>query len=161
MKKEKFSPKIGEATPPQTVGIYLDEGAKLPTQAYEHDAGHDLYAVEDCIVSPGKMVEVNTGVHLALPPTMYAQVCARSSYGMRGLIVHPGVIDPGYTGNISVFVMYAATPETARTREPYIIKKGDKIAQLVFHNVLHVKLTRISSLPKTERGARATGSSGK
>lgn len=160
-KKETFSPKIGGVVPPQTVGVYLDEGAKLPTQAYTNDAGHDLYAIEDCVVSPGKMVEINTGVHLALPSTMYAQICARSSYGMKGLTVHPGVIDPGYTGHISVFVMYAATPETARTREPYTIKKGDKIAQVVFHNVLNVKLSQISTLPKTERGSRGTGSSGK
>jgi len=146
------------------VGVYLEEGGVMPTRAYVNDVGYDLYAMEEVTVLPGTLVEVKTGVHLALPPNVFAQVNTRSSYGKAGLYIHHGVIDPGYTGEVSLWVMGVAdkVQETgAINKEPFTIDKGSKVAQLLFHKALTPTLVQIDELPVTERGDKGHGSSGK
>ena len=147
------------------VGIYLDnEDAKMPTRAYTHDVGYDLYAIEDMDVLPGTYATIKTGVHLALPEGMFAQINTRSSYGKRGLYVHHGVIDPGFTGEITLWVMnIAAKVEDTGTirKETFTILKGDKIAQILFHKAETPSLKKINKLPTTDRGDKGHGSSGR
>jgi len=149
----------------KSVGIYLDHvDAKIPTCAYANDVGYDLYAVEDVNVPVGCVCEVQTGICLALPAEIFAQINARSSYGKRGILLHHGVLDPGYTGCISVWVMNLAKPvdiNGVQSIAPFIIKKGDKIGQLLFHKVECVNIKQISKLPQTERGDKGHGSSGR
>ena len=148
-----------------SIGIYLNHpDAKMPTKAYEYDVGYDLYAIEDATVYVGSVKLIHTGVHLAMPKNIFAQVNTRSSYGKQGILLHHGVIDPGYTGEISVWVMnLAGTTEqnTFGVNRPFIIKKGDKIGQLLFHKAEHVDIEQISKLPKTKRGDKGYGSSGR
>ena len=147
------------------VGIYLNhEDALVPTNAYGDDVGYDLYAIEDVEIPAGSFVTVRTGVHLVLPKGMFAQVNTRSSYGKQGLFVHHGVIDPGYTGELTLWVMNIANEvmDTGMVRkETFIIEKGNKIGQILFHKAETPKLKVVKTLPKTERGDKGHGSSGK
>jgi len=141
------------------VGVYLDnDDVKIPDNAYKDDIGYDLYAIEDVEIPYGLMREVHTGVHLSLPKGLFAQINTRSSYGKKGMYVHHGVIDPGFTGELTLFVFNISTQE--KIKEPFTIKKGDKVAQLLFHRAEYVKINRVNSLPKTERGENRIGSSG-
>jgi len=147
-----------------TVGIYLSTGdAILPDTAYVGDVGYDLYAIEHITIQPGDVQLVRTGVHLAMPDGIFAQVNTRSSYGKRGMFVHHGVIDSGYTGEVSVWVMAIANPQNTgwRIARPFEVKKGDKIGQLLFHKAERVNIKQITELPQTERGDKGYGSSGR
>jgi len=146
------------------VGIFLDEGAQPPTCAYGNDVGYDLYALEDVEVQAGTHMTVRTGVHLALPSGMFAQINTRSSYGKHGMFVHHGVIDPGYTGEITVWVMNIANEVLHNgmiKKETFTIEKGDRVAQILFHKAETPDLKIIDELPDTERGDKGHGSSGK
>ncbi len=147
------------------IGIYLaDEDAIMPTRSYNHDVGYDLYSLEDVEIEPGTIRFVQTGVCLALPSNMFAQINTRSSYGKQGLYVHHGVIDPGYTGDLKIMIMNIAAivEDTGMVKkETYSIKKRDKIAQILFHKAETPELVLITSLPETERGGKGCGSSGK
>jgi dUTP pyrophosphatase len=147
------------------VGIYLEApNAQLPTCAYDGDVGYDLYAIEDVIVPVGCIKCVRTGVHLAMPKNIFAQINTRSSWGKQGVLLHHGVIDSGYTGPIEVWVMNLAKSVDDKGLQlvtPFIIKKGDKIGQLLFHKAERVNIVQISELPKTERGEKGCGSSGR
>ena len=148
-----------------TVGVYLSEDvAVLPTTAYEDDVGYDLYATEDITVPVGCVCLVHTGVHLAMPENIYVQVNTRSSYGKQGILLHHGVVDSGYTGEVSIWVMNLAKPVDDKGLQlvaPFVIKKGDKIGQLLFHKAERVNIKQISELPKTERGGKGCGSTGR
>ena len=149
----------------KTVGIYSSNSvAKTPTLAYKNDVGYDLYAVDDYEILPGEMVEVHTGIHLVMPPDLFAQINTRSSFGKSGLIVHHGVIDSGYTGPLTLWIsnFIAIRDENgALRRTPYYIKKGDRVAQLLFHTAERPVLESLDTLPTTERGKKGYGSSGK
>ncbi len=148
-----------------TVGVYLFDGAtSLPKLVHTSDVGYDICAIEDVTIDPGSVQLVRTGVCLAMPKNIFVQVCTRSSHGKQGIIVHHGVIDSGYTGEISIWVMNLARPVNAQGMQlikPFIIKKGDKIGQLLFHKAERVNINQISELPETERGDKGHGSSGR
>lgn len=149
----------------ETVGVYLSKDtAVLPCLAYTGDVGYDLYAIEDVTVPVGCVCLVRTGVHLAMPEGIFVQINTRSSYGKQGILLHHGVVDSGYTGEIIIFVMNLAKPVNHQGLQlvaPFTIKKGDKIGQLVFHKAERVNIDQISELPKTERGDNGCGSSGR
>ena len=148
----------------QKVGICLfHEDAKIPTQACEDDVGYDLYSIEDVEVPFGEVATVRTGVHLEIPKGYFVQVNTRSSYGKYGKIVHHGVIDPGYTGEITLWVMNLAATRDVREvteRKSFTIPKGAKVAQLLFHKAEYVKFEIVNNLSETERGDKHAGSSG-
>lgn len=150
---------------PNFVGIYLSHtDAKIPTRAYADDVGYDLYAVEDVTIPVGCVCGVPVGICLALPTETFAQINARSNYGKQGILLHHGVLDPGYIGEISIWVMNLAKPidhQGLQLIAPFVIKKGDKIGQLLFHKAERVDIKQISELPKTERGDKGHGSSGR
>ena len=150
---------------PDLVGIYLShKDAVLPNLAYADDVGYDLYAIEDVTVPVGCVCLVKTGVHLSMPENIFAQINTRSSYGKQGILLHYGVIDSGYTGEISVWVMNLARPvddQGLQITAPFVIEKGDKIGQLLFHKAERVNMKQISELPETERGDKGHGSSGR
>ena len=150
---------------PNLIGIYLShKDAVLPDLAYADDVGYDIRAIEDVTVPVGCVCLVRTGVHLAMPKDIFVQVNTRSSYGKQGIILHHGVIDSGYTGEISIFVMNLARPvdhQGLQLVKPFTIKKGDKIGQLLFHKAERVNIKQISELPETERGNKGHGSSGR
>jgi len=147
------------------VGVYLsEETSVLPNLTYSSDVGYDLYAIEEVVVPMGCVCFVRTGVHLAMPENIFAQVNTRSSYGKQGVFLHHGVIDSGYTGEVGVLVMNVAKPVNKQGLQlvaPFTIKKGDKVGQLLFHKAERVNIKQIDELPTTERGNKGYGSSGR
>lgn len=104
----------------------IEEGAQIPSIAHEGDAGIDLYAVEITPLYRGEPQMVSTGVHLNIPSDYFGMVVPRSSMGACGIIIPnaPGIIDPGYPGVLKVLLLNLC-------HDRYIIKKHDRIAQLI------------------------------
>lgn len=150
--------------------IMLDDGAIMPTRAHETDAGLDLYSREDkTIYSPcsyrprdgGGQVLLpscavfDTGVHIAFDPGTYGKIESKSGLNVnRSVVSCGGVIDEGYTGTITVKLYNLGA-------EPYMVRKGDKIAQLVIQPYLTPDIELVDALDKTERGDGAFGSTGR
>jgi len=136
----------------------LSPAASLPSRAYEDDAAYDLCAAEDCVVEPLGRAVVGTGVSLGLPPGLAALTLPRSGLAARhgiSLVNAPGLIDPGYRGEVKVILL-----NTDRA-EPFVVGAGDRIAQLLFVALTQVALVASEDLEHTHRGDRGFGSSGR
>ncbi len=137
----------------------LPHGADLalPVQATPGSAGLDLRAAVagDVEILPGRWALVPTGIALALPPGTEGQVRPRSGLALRhGITVlnAPGTIDSDYRGEIAV-------PLINHGAEPFIVRRGDRIAQLIVAPVLSVVLSEAETLPES-LGARRVGGFG-
>lgn len=137
----------------------LSDTARLPSRAHEEDAAFDLYADAALELAPGARATVSTGVALALPPTACALVLPRSGLASRhGVTVlnAPGLIDPGYRGEILVILL------NSDSHESFSIVPGERIAQLMVFSPVRCTLRAVSDqLPATTRGVRGLGSSGR
>ena len=135
----------------------LDQGIPLPAYAHPGDAGADLFSTTDLRIEPGERELVPTGISLALPAGFAAFVHPRSGLAARhGLSVvnTPGTIDAGYRGEIKVLLI------NHDLREPVVLARGDRIAQLVVQRVEHARFTEVESLPDSARGEGGYGSTG-
>jgi len=134
----------------------MSKDAKTPTQAYEGDAGWDLYSVEDIILLPNTTTEVHTHISMEIPQGIFGLITARSSQGKIGIRIHPGIVDSGYRYECSPFIQNL-------TLAPYEIKKGDKICQMIFQPYAIPKqgMIEVEELSKSERGIKGHGSSGR
>ena len=133
------------------------EGLELPSYATSGAAGLDLRAAEATTLKPGARALISTGIAIALPKNHEAQVRPRSGQAVKhGVTVlnAPGTIDEDYRGEIKV-------PLINHGAEDFVIKRGDRIAQMVIAPVTHTKLIEVSSLDETARGVGGFGSSGK
>jgi dUTP pyrophosphatase len=120
------------------------------------DAGMDLHAVEQVTLEPGAPVAVPTGLVLEIPPGYEGQVRPRSGLALRHAISMPnapGTIDPGYRGEVRVLLINLG-------REPYTVRKGDRIAQLVVARYEPVEWDE-AELNSSARGGGGFGSSGR
>ena len=136
----------------------LVPAASLPVRAYDHDAAYDLCAAEDLTVEPLGRAVVGTGIALGLPPGLAALTLPRSGLAARhgiSIVNAPGLIDPGYRGEIRVILL-----NTDRD-EPFQVHTGDRIAQLLFLPVTDAVLSLADDLEDTHRGSRGLGSSGR
>jgi len=136
----------------------LTETARLPTRAHEDDAAFDLHADETLSLGPGARATVATGVALALPGGSCGLVLPRSGLAARhGVTVlnAPGLIDPGYRGEIKVVLL------NTDPAEPFEIELGDRVAQLLVLSPGEVVLLAGSELEQTVRGAGGFGSTGR
>ena len=133
------------------------EGLELPSYATSGAAGLDLRAADAAILKPGARALIATGLAIALPMNHEAQVRPRSGLAVKhGVTVlnAPGTIDEDYRGEIKV-------PLINHGAEDFVIKRGDRIAQMVIAPVTHARLIEVASLDETPRGAGGFGSSGK
>jgi dUTP pyrophosphatase len=129
--------------------------ARIDNPHYEGDVGYDIYSIEEKILFPFFPQVVGTGVSLSMPFTTYCTIETRSGHGVKNnLRCHRGIIDSGYRGKLSVKVYNHGW-------KPYRIKKGEKIAQIVFHPVLKPFLKEVKELDTTFRGEKGFGSSNK
>ncbi|AGU14185.1 deoxyuridine 5'-triphosphate nucleotidohydrolase [Corynebacterium argentoratense DSM 44202] len=127
-----------------------------PVKAHATDAGYDLVATAAKTLAPGQRALIPTGLHINLPAGTVGYVCPRSGLAAKhGITVlnAPGVIDPGYIGEI--FVNLINLDEC-----PYVILEGDRIAQLIIHNTVDVDWQRVSEFEETQRGDNGHGSTG-
>ncbi len=136
----------------------LHPDAILPRYAHgpEEDAGMDLHAVEETVLEPGVPALVPTGLAIELPPGVEAQIRPRSGLALRHAITlpnAPATIDPGYRGEIRVILLNLG-------REPYRVRKGDRIAQMVIARYEAIEWVE-AELNQSRRGAAGFGSSGR
>lgn len=138
----------------------LPHGADLPLPAYESGdaAGMDLRAAVDAplTIAPWQRALVPTGIAIALPPGHEAQVRPRSGLAARhGVTVlnSPGTIDADYRGEVSVILVNLSA-------EPFEIRRGDRIAQMVIAPVARCAWREVETLEDTARGAGGFGSTG-
>lgn len=130
--------------------------AVLPAYAHASDAGMDVRSVDELVIPSGGRVLVHTGLVMLLPPMYEAQVRPRSGLALKhGVTVlnTPGTIDSGYRGEVGVILINLGD-------EPFPIRKGDKIAQLVIAPVTQPVIVETDSVDETDRGAGGFGSTG-
>jgi dUTP pyrophosphatase len=130
----------------------------LPTYATPGSAGLDLMAAitDEMVIQPGKRAMVPTGLAIALPEGLEAQVRSRSGLSWKhGVIVlnAPGTIDADYRGEINVILSNSGD-------EPFTITRGMRIAQLVVARYEQVEFTCVDELNETKRGTGGFGSTG-
>lgn len=135
----------------------LHRDASLPVHAKDGDAGADLTSVAELTIGPGQRSLVPTGVALALPRGWVGLVHPRSGLAARhgvSIVNAPGTIDSGYRGEILVnLVNHDPT-------EPFTVRVGDRIAQLLLQEVGVGDFEPVDSLPPSQRGETGHGSSG-
>ena len=147
---------------PEVAVTRLAHGADLPLPAYEtaHAAGMDLRAAVPAdaplTLRPGDRHAVPTGLAMAIPPGFEGQVRPRSGLALRHGVTclnSPGTIDADYRGEVKVILINHGT-------EPFTIRRGDRIAQLLISAVVQASWREVDNLDETERGAGGFGSTG-
>jgi dUTP pyrophosphatase len=131
--------------------------ATLPQRAYDDDAAFDLTAAESVVIPPLGRAVVPTGIALGLPRGIAALTLPRSGLAMRhgvSIVNAPGLIDPGYRGEVKIVLL------NTDTHESFAVRTGDRIAQLLFVGLTSVSLHAAPSLDATARGSMGFGSSG-
>ena len=130
--------------------------AVLPAYAHPSDAGMDVRSVDDMTLAPGKRALVHTGLVMLLPPMFEAQVRPRSGLALKAgvtVLNSPGTIDSGYRGEVGVILINLGDTD-------FVIKKGDKIAQIVIAPVTQPEIVETAEIDETDRGAGGFGSTG-
>ncbi len=133
-------------------------GLPLPQYQTEHAAGVDLHAAveHETTIEPGTWKLIPTGLAIAIPEGHEGQVRPRSGLALKhgiGMLNGPGTIDADYRGEISVILFnFGALPFT--------IRRGDRIAQLVFSRIEKAALVKVDSLSGTDRGSGGFGHTG-
>ena len=134
------------------------DGLPLPSYATPSSAGLDLIAAlpADLVLAPGERAMISTGIAIALPPDFEAQVRPRSGLALRtGVTVlnSPGTIDADYRGEIGVILINLGD-------KPHIIRRGDRIAQLIVAPFARTAWRLSDQLPPSERASGGFGSTG-
>jgi dUTP pyrophosphatase len=132
------------------------EGLPLPAYATAGAAGMDVVAAEDVTIAPAARHAVATGLALAIPEGYEIQVRPRSGLALKhGITVPntPGTIDSDYRGELKVILINHGS-------EPFVIQRGDRVAQLVLAPVVQAVWDEVAELDATTRGAGGFGSTG-
>jgi dUTP pyrophosphatase len=136
----------------------LNEDARVPSRAHAGDAGLDLHAAEPASIGPGERTSVGTGIAVAIPEGHAGLVLPRSGLAARhGITIPnaPGLIDSGYRGELRVLLLNADPAET------FVVKPGDRIAQLLLTPFAAAEPVVVDALGETARGMAGFGSSGR
>ena len=133
------------------------EGLPLPRYASEDAVGLDVTAAEDLTLEPGQRHAVATGFAIEIPRGYEVQVRPRSGLAVKNGITclnTPGTIDSDYRGEVKVILINLG-------QEPFEVRRGERIAQLVPAPVLRADFVEATELSGTERGAGGFGSTGR
>jgi dUTP pyrophosphatase len=141
------------------VNIVNNSKHPLPAYGTALSAGMDLRANidKDIILNPGERRLIPTGLFIALPLGYEAQIRPRSGLALKhgiSLVNTPGTIDADYRGEIGVIMIN-------HSQEPFIIKDGERICQMVINKYETIEWINSDSLDETERGAGGFGHTGK
>jgi dUTP pyrophosphatase len=132
------------------------EGLDLPAYATDGAAGMDVVSAEDVTIAPQARHAVATGLAMAIPPGFEIQVRPRSGLALRhGITVPntPGTIDSDYRGELKVILINHGS-------EPFEVRRGDRVAQLVLAPVTRGAWLPVDELDETQRGEGGFGSTG-
>ncbi len=143
------------------VQIYQREDCRdlrLPEYMSEHASGMDLLAAvqEEEIIEPGEWKRIPTGIFIALPDGVEAQIRPRSGLALKhgiSLVNSPGTIDADYRGEIGVLLINHGS-------EPFTVRRGDRIAQMVIVPVFRAEWVQVQALPETGRSSGGFGHTG-
>ncbi len=145
-----------DAVPVAIMRLAHGEGLELPAYASTGAAGMDIVSAEDVTIAPAARHAVATGFAVAIPAGFEIQVRPRSGLALKhGITVPntPGTIDSDYRGEVKVILINHGTA-------PFVIRRGDRIAQLVLAPVTQASWLEVSELSETARGAGGFGSTG-
>jgi|SRR5581483_1645364 len=137
----------------------LNPRAILPAYQTEQAAGMDLHACvpegETILIPSGAWKLVQCGFAIEMPPGIEAQIRSRSGLALRGIIIlnSPGTIDADYRGEISAMLFNAGQSE-------FLVRHGDRIAQMVFNEIVVARPVLMDDLTPTTRGAGGFGHTG-
>ena len=134
----------------------LHANARLPRYEHPGDSGADLYSVVDDILQPFERKAIPTGLSAEVSAGYELQVRPKSGLALNSgitILNAPGTIDAGYRGEIKVILVNLSA-------EPYAIKAGQKIAQLVVAPVLYADFVEVEELAESKRGTGGFGSTG-
>lgn len=134
----------------------INDNAIMPKYIHPTDSGMDIFSVEDKIINPSETVLIKTGLKIELPPNTEAQIRPKSGIALKNSVTvlnTPGTVDEGYTGEICIILINHG-------KEPYRVKNGEKIAQMVIMPVIRVELEEVYEIQDTSRGEGGFGSTG-
>jgi dUTP pyrophosphatase len=135
----------------------IDKGLPLPDYARAGDAGMDVYSTIDCTIAPGQRAIIPIGIAIALPEGFVCFAHPRSGLAAKNgisIVNSPGTIDSGYRGEIKIILINTDAKET------FEVKRGDRIAQLVFQKFESARFFEVEVLPESQRGGGGFGSTG-
>jgi dUTP pyrophosphatase len=145
-----------EEIPVRVTRLAHGEGLSLPAYATDGAAGMDVVSAEDVTLAPGARHAVATGLAVAIPPGFEIQVRPRSGLALKhGISVPntPGTIDSDYRGELKVILINLGS-------DPFEIRRGDRVAQLVLAPVTRANWLEVDALDETTRGEGGFGSTG-
>ena len=129
----------------------------MPSKSHEDDIGYDLYSDGEYIIEPQKVVLVNLGIAIQLPKNVGGFVLPRSGLASKNLVAPinaPGLIDPGYTGELMVPLMNYSD-------EVYTVSQNERVAQLVTITTGSISFEKVDDLDISDRSTGGFGSTGK
>ena len=137
----------------------FDKNIKLPTYKTSESSGMDLvaYIKNKININPGKTAMIPTGIAVAIPKNYEIQIRPRSGLAAKksiSVLNTPGTIDSDYRGEIKIILVNLGN-------KSFVIKSGDRVAQMVLCPVVKAKLIEVKNLPNTIRGKGGFGSTGK
>ncbi len=137
----------------------LHKDVKIPEYKTQGSSGLDLEAFieQDLIIKPGQKELIPTGLSVSIPENLEIQIRPRSGLALKnGLTVlnTPGTVDADYRGEIKVILINLSS-------ENYIVKKGDRIAQMVLCPIVKASFELVDELPESLRSSGGFGSTGK
>ena len=135
--------------------IKIDGGFdQIPIRAHKTDAGLDLKATGYQVIFPKDSAVFGTGVHVQLPAGTCGLIMSNSGLNVKHGLFCTGLIDEGYTGEILIRLFNFGD-------RPYVVQKGDKVAQLVVVPCYYEPLELVDKLDESERGNNGFGSTGR
>ena len=135
----------------------LDPSVPLPHYAKPGDAGADLCSRIDMDLGAGERALVPTGISIALPSGYVALIHPRSGLAIKNgisMVNTPGTVDAAFRGELQIILI------NHDLKEPFVIKKGDRIAQLILQKVERASFVEVQTLPGTHRSDGGFGSTG-
>ncbi|MCK4262184.1 dUTP diphosphatase [bacterium] len=137
-----------------------NEDLPLPVYMSQGASGMDLYAAVDAdsevSVKPGEIMLIPTGIQVAIPVGFEGQIRPRSGLALKhglSIVNSPGTVDSDYRGEVAVILINQG-------EQPFSIKRGDRISQLVISPVTHAELEIVEELENTSRNQRGFGHTG-
>ena len=132
---------------------------KLPTYKTSGSSGMDLvaYIKNEITINPSKIALIPTGIAVAIPKNYEIQIRPRSGLAAKkgiSVLNTPGTIDSDYRGEIKIILINLS-------KKSFVVKSGDRVAQMILCPVAKGKLQNVKKLPKTVRGKGGFGSTGK
>lgn len=133
--------------------IRSEEAQKYPLlhTKKQGDVGHDLPSTEQVVIPARSRGIVPTGVKLEMPSGVWATIEGRSSTSQHMLITPSSIIDTGYRGELFAVLFNLGDQD-------YIVKKGDRLVQVIFHKVVNTAITEVEHISISERGESGFGS---